>query len=69
MFALAFLLTIAYEVVLTLVLVLTENAPLALSPPSSIVVRRSTSAILVVPLVAVFALLEHRFGPVERSPW
>jgi rod shape-determining protein MreD len=67
-FGLGFLLTIAYEVVLALVLVLTENAPLSLSP-GGILAAAIASAILVVPLVAIFSLLERRFGPVERSPW
>lgn len=66
--ALAFVLTVIYEVVLTLVLVLTENAPLAMSP-GSIFVAGLMSAILVVPLAALFSLLERRFGPVERAPW
>jgi rod shape-determining protein MreD len=64
----AFVLTIVYEVVLTLVLVLTENAPLVLSP-ESVFVAALMSAILVLPVVAVFTLLERRFGPVERTPW
>jgi rod shape-determining protein MreD len=66
--ALAFLLTIAYEVVLALVLVLTENAPLALSP-GGVFVAALMSAIIVVPIGAAFALLERRFGPAERTPW
>jgi rod shape-determining protein MreD len=66
--ALAFVLTVVYEVVLTLVLVLTENARLAVDP-GSVIVAGLISAILVVPLAAVFSLLERRFGPVERAPW
>ena len=66
--ALAFALTVAYEIVLTLVLVLTENAPLSMSP-GSIIVAGVMSAILVVPIAAIFSLLERRFGPAERAPW
>lgn len=65
---LAFVLTIAYEIVLTLVLVLTENAPLTLSP-ESLFVAGLISAVLVLPVGAAFALLERRFGAVERTPW
>ena len=65
---LAFVLTIVYEVVLALVLVLTENAPLALAP-EGIFAAAVMSAVLIVPVVAVFGLLERRFGAAERSPW
>ncbi len=65
---LAFAATIVYEVALTLVLVLTENAPLAVSP-STVLVASVMSAVLIIPVVAMFTVLDRRFGPVERTPW
>jgi rod shape-determining protein MreD len=65
---LAVVLTVAYEIVLMLVLVVTENAPLSISP-TVLIAAAVMNAIFVIPFVVVFAAIERRFGATERTPW
>ncbi len=65
---LAILLTGAYQVLLALVLVLTEGAPLVIQP-SVVLVAAFMNGILALLLTVLFGAIEHRFGPADRVGW
>jgi len=65
---LTILLTALYHVVLALILVLTENAPLDIQP-TTVLVAAFMNGIVAFLLTPVFGALEHRFGAADRTDW
>jgi hypothetical protein len=56
------------HVALTLVLVLTEGAPLAFDLPATLVAA-FMNGLLAIPIAALFGALQQRFGTTERVDW
>jgi rod shape-determining protein MreD len=65
---LVILLTGVYQVLLALILVLTQNAQLSLQPATVLIAAfmNGVVAFLITPL---FGAIEHRFGSVDRVDW
>lgn len=66
--ALTVILTPLYHVLLALMLVATENVPLALDP-AVILVAAFMNGIIAFPIAALFGSIERRFGSMERVDW
>ncbi len=66
--ALAVVLTPILHLVLSLVLVLTEGAPLTLDFVATLVAA-FMNGLLAIPMVMLFGALEQRFGVTERVDW
>lgn len=65
---LTILLTGAYQVLLALVLVLTEDAPLVIQP-SVVLVGAFMNGIFAFFMAVLFGAIERRFGPADRVAW
>lgn len=65
---LTILLTAAYHVLLALLLVLTENAPLDIQF-TTVLVSAFMNGIVAFLLTPLFGAIEHRFGSVDRVDW
>jgi rod shape-determining protein MreD len=66
--ALTVILTPIYHVVLMLMLVATENAPLALDP-AVILVAAFMNGVIAFPIATLFGAIQRRFGSLERVDW
>lgn len=66
--ALTVVLTPLLHAVLAVVLVLTENAPLAFEP-TVVLVAAFMNGLVAIVIAAIFSAIERRFGAVERVDW
>ena len=66
--ALTVVLTPLLHVLLSVILVLTENAPLTVDF-AGVLVAAFLNGLLALPVVALFGALEQRFGSAERVDW
>jgi rod shape-determining protein MreD len=66
--ALTVILTPLFHVVLMLMLVATENAPLAFDP-AVILVAAFMNGVIAFPVASLFGAIQRRFGSAERVDW
>lgn len=66
--ALAVVLTPLLHALLSVVLVLTESAPLAFDP-AVVLVAAFMNGLVAIPVAAIFGAIGRRFGSVERVDW
>lgn len=62
------ILTPLFHVLLMLMLVATENAPMAFDP-AVILVAAFMNGLIAFPIATLFGAVEHRFGAAERVDW
>lgn len=66
--ALVVVLTPLLHAALSVVLVLTEGAPLAFEP-TVVLVAAFMNGLVAIPVAAIFGVIERRFGSLERVDW
>lgn len=66
--AVTVILTPIFHILLSLVLVATENVPLAFDP-TVILVAAFMNGLIAIPIASLFGTIERRFGSMERVDW